>query len=112
MLNYDTTLIAKASELEIQNTFLTYQLDSTTQLLQKNTSRLLYLESLKEDIEKGSNGDLVLNLTQILANLKKENAAIKKEKSIHEQENKKLKEDVKILLREIDRLKNSLPIPE
>ena len=106
MLNYDTTLVSRASFLESENKALTFKLDSTTQALNKNQSRLAYLESIKEDVEKGSNGDLVLNLTSILAELKKENNSLKSDEVAYRNKNTQLKEDNKILLREIDRLKS------
>ena len=106
MLNYDTTLVSRASFLESENKALTFKLDSTTQALDKNQSRLAYLESIKEDVEKGSNGDLVLNLTSILAELKKENNSLKSDEVAYRNKNTQLKEDNKILLREIDRLKS------
>jgi hypothetical protein len=106
MLNYDTTLVSRASFLESENKALTFKLDSTTQALDKNQSRLAYLESIKEDVEKGSNGDLVLNLTSILAELKKENNSLKSDEVANRNKNTQLKEDNKILLREIDRLKS------
>ena len=105
MLNYDTTLVARASFLETENKVLSYKLDSTTQALNQNQNRLAYLESIKEDVESGSNGDLVLNLTSILAELKKENKSLKKDNQDYKNTNKQLKEDNMILLREIDRLK-------
>ena len=106
MLNYDTTLVSRASFLESENKALTFKLDSTTEALNKNQSRLAYLESIKEDVEKGSNGDLVLNLTSILAELKKENNSLKSDEVAYRNKNTQLKEDNKILLREIDRLKS------
>jgi len=106
MLNYDTTLVSRASFLESENKVLSFKLDSTTQALNQNQNRLAYLESIKEDIEKGSNGDLVLNLTSILAELKKENKSLKREQVAYKNKNEQLKEDNKILLREIDRLKS------
>ncbi len=106
MLNYDTTIVARASFLEVENKVLSYKLDSTTRILNQNQKRLVYLESIKEDVENGSNGDLVLNLTSILADLKSENKSLKKNQKDYTNTNKQLKEDNKILLREIDRLKS------
>jgi len=105
MLNYDTTLVTRAAFLETENKVLSFKLDSTTQALNQNQSKLAYLQSIKEDVEKGSNGDLVLNLTSILADLKKENKSLKKDYTDYKNTNKQLKEDNMILLREIDRLK-------
>ena len=106
MLNYDTTIIARVSLLEVENKTLSYKLDSTTRVLNQNQKRLVYLESIKDDVENGSNGDLVLNLTSILADLKRENKLLKKNQVDYSNIKKQLKEDNKILLREIDRLKS------
>lgn len=106
MLNYDTTIIARVSLLEVENKILSYKLDSTTRVLNQNQKRLVYLESIKDDVENGSNGDLVLNLTSILADLKRENKFLKKNQVDYSNTKKQLKEDNKILLREIDRLKS------
>jgi hypothetical protein len=105
MLNYDTSLITRAKTLDLENSLLTKQLDSVSRVLRQAESRLIYLESLKEDIEKGSNGDLVINLTTILADIKKENKELKSQSDFYKTESEKLKEDNRILLREIDRLK-------
>ncbi|NNJ54605.1 MAG: hypothetical protein HKP14_00655 [Bacteroidia bacterium] len=112
MLNYDTTLVTKAQEYQINNQILTHKLDSTSSELRKAQKRLVYLESVKEDIEKGSNGDLVLNLTTILAELKKENKDLKQESADIKAVNAGLKKDNEVLLREIDRLKYMLNIRE
>ncbi len=112
MLNYDTTLVTKSLEYQTNNKILTHKLDSTSSELRKAQKRLVYLESVKEDIEKGSNGDLVLNLTTILAELKKENKDLKKASAELKTDNAGLKKDNEVLLREIDRLKYMLNIRE
>lgn len=111
MLNYDTSLITRAKTLDIVNSQLTEQLDSVSRALRQAESRLVYLESLKEDVEKGSNGDLVINLTTILADVKQENKTLKSQAEQYKVETEKLKEDNRVLLREIDRLKNLLNAP-
>ncbi|MGB1038208.1 MAG: hypothetical protein ACPGYY_06130 [Bacteroidia bacterium] len=105
MLNYDTTLVNRAQELEASNKSLSHRLDSTTKMLEVNKKRLEYLESMKEDIENGSNGDLVLSLTEILTGIKKENKSLKKSSQAKTIENAQLKKDNAVLLREIERLK-------
>ncbi|PCJ67614.1 MAG: hypothetical protein COA58_00315 [Bacteroidetes bacterium] len=112
MLSYDTTLVSRSAELQINNRLLSSKLDSTSRELSRNKKRLIYLESLKEDIEAGSNGDLVLNLTTILANIKNDNKKLKGEASILEMKNEVLKKDNEVLLREIDRLKYMLDLKE
>lgn len=105
MLNYDTTLVNSARELEANNKLLSHKLDSTTKMLEVNKKRLEYLESMKEDIENGSNGDLVLSLTEILTGIKKENKTLKESFELKTVENSQLKKDNAVLLREIERLK-------
>jgi len=112
MLNYDTALVRKAGQLEIDNRFLNHKLDSTNRELSKSKKRLDYLESLKEDIEKGANGDLVLNLTSILADIKKENNALQTKATEAEKANKQLKKDNEVLLREVERMKYLLNIQD
>ena len=112
MLNYDTTLVARSSELEINNRILSNKLDSTSKELTRNKKRLIYLESLKEDIEAGSNGDLVLNLTTILAEVKNDNKKLKTEAGALKTTNDQLKKDNEVLLREIERLKYMLDLKE
>ncbi len=112
MLNYDTSIVTKTKQLSINNRFLAMQLDSVSKALIKTNTRLTYLESLKEDIESASNGDLVLNLSSILANMKRENSKLKiinKELNLN---NSQLKKDNNVLLREIERMKYLLEIQE
>jgi hypothetical protein len=107
-LNYDTTMVANFKTITANNRILTQKLDSTTRALKAANKRLKYLESLKEDIEKGSNGDLVLNLTSILATIKEENKSLKSEVSVLQISNTELKKDNEVLLREVERLKYRL----
>lgn len=112
MLNYDTTLLTRSAELEIDNRILSNKLDSTSRALTVASKRLTYLESLKEDIEAGSNGDLVLNLTSILADIKRENKTLKITNQELERTNAQQKKDNEVLLREIERMKYLLEIQE
>lgn len=112
MLNYDTTLVERASRLSTENQLLSFKLDSASKELRISKKRLVYLESLKEDIEAGTNGDLVLNLTTILANVKGDFTKLKNESKVIEAQNKKLTKDNAVLLREIDRMRNLLEMQE
>lgn len=112
MLNYDTTLVTRSTELEIDNRILSSKLDSTSKQLTVATKRLVYLESLKEDIEAGSNGDLVLNLSSILAEIKRENKTLKITNQELERTNTQQKKDNEVLLREIERMKYLLEMQE
>jgi hypothetical protein len=110
MLTYDTALVSTAKQLEIDNRYLNNKLDSTSRKLSTNKKRLKYLESVKEDIEKGANGDLILNLTSILADIKKENNTLQTKTDVTTERNVQLKKDNEVLLREIERMKYLLNI--
>ena len=112
MLNYDTTLVSRSTTLEYNNKILSEKLDSTTKIVTRNKKRLEYLESLKEDVENGSNGDLVLNLTSILADVKNENQRLKAENRTTKEQKEQVKKDNTVLLREIERLKYILNLKE
>lgn len=105
MVHQDTTLVSKAARLESDNRVLLSRLDSTTRELQKGKRRLEYLESIKEDIENGDDGDLVLSLTSILSDVKKDNKALKEQLRTTQEESSALKKENEILLREIERIK-------
>ncbi len=110
MLNYDTTLVMRSTDLEAENERLLYMLDSTTRALSIASRRLEFLESFREDVEAGSNGDLVLNLSTILAEIKKENATLKEENNQLKTDNQELENGNDILLREVDRLRKLLEL--
>jgi hypothetical protein len=112
MLNYDTSLVSRSTTLEYNNKILSKKLDSTSRIVSRNKKRLEYLESLKEDVEKGSNGDLVLNLTSILADLKNENQKLKADNATAKEQKEQVKKDNTVLLREIERLKYMLDLKE
>jgi len=112
MLNYDTSLVSRSTILEYNNKILSEKLDSTSRVVTRNKKRLEYLESLKEDVEKGSNGDLVLNLTSILADIKNENQQLKAQNAEATKQKDQIKKDNTILLREIERLKYMLDLKE
>jgi hypothetical protein len=105
LLNYDTSLVTRSQELLKVNRKLTLRLDSTNKVLNQDKKRLEYLESLKEDIEKGSNGDLVISLTTILADIKKDHQVLIDRTEFAEENSKALKTENEVLLREIKRLK-------
>ncbi len=112
MLNYDTSLVSRSKELEVMNRMLIGKLDSASNELRRSSKRLAYLESLREDIEAGSNGDLVLNLSSIMAEVKNENKTLKQQLAEKEKEKEGLKTDNVVLLREIERLKYLLNIQD
>jgi hypothetical protein len=112
MLNYDTSLVSRSATLEYNNKILSEKLDSTTKIVTRNKKRLEYLESLKEDVENGSNGDLVLNLTSILADVKNENQRLKAENRTTKEQKEQVKKDNTVLLRQIERLKYMLNLKE
>ncbi len=112
MLNYDTTLLSKANQLEIDNEELSLKLDSASNALTIANKRLKYLESFKEDIENSSNGDMILNLSNILADIKVENKELTQKAARLEAQNAGLKKDNEVLMREIDRLKYMLDLKD
>lgn len=111
-LNYDTTLVNQASKFEKQNSILSFKLDSTSTALNRAIKRLEYLESFKQEIENGSNGDLVISLTSILADAKKESKKLKKEVENQKLINTATEKENQILLREVERYKYLLNLKE
>ncbi|MBR9859727.1 hypothetical protein GYB22_03065 [bacterium] len=105
MLTYDTALVSQSAQLRSENARMTVLLDSISKELNKAKKRLEYLESFKEDVEAASNGDLVLNLTNILAQLKTDNKNLEKEITSLKANNAELKRENEVLLREVERLR-------
>ncbi len=89
-LSLDTSSANAAKSLEKENAELKQQLDSKTNQLNQANKRLAYLESMKEDIEAQTNGDIILHLTKLLSEQKEETNQLK-------EENKKLKEEIRAL---------------
>lgn len=75
----DTTLRGKNKILSSENKDLNKRVVRLEDDLYKAKNRLEYLESMKADIESDPNGDLILNLTELLATEKKKNLELRKE---------------------------------
>ena len=75
----DTTLRGKTQRLSKENKELNKKVIRLEEDLYKAQTRLEYLESMKKDIETDPNGDLILNLTELLAAEKKKNKDLRKE---------------------------------
>ncbi|MCB9262016.1 MAG: hypothetical protein H6607_06550 [Flavobacteriales bacterium] len=78
-LTIDTTSASKVKELNKDNVELKSKVAQLETELQQAQKRLTYLESMKEDIEKQTDGDLVLSLTELLSKEKEKNKALKAE---------------------------------
>jgi len=89
-LSLDTSVISQNKTLKKENSDLLFRVNSLETELEKAKERLSYLESMKADIESNSNGDLILNLTQMLSRENAKNEVLKKE-------NEKLRKDIKEL---------------
>lgn len=97
----DTTARRANKELMQKNQELIRQVAKLEADMETNKKRLAYLESMKQDIEKSSNGDLVLSLTELLAKEKSNSAQTK-------EQNEKLKIEVFVLQKELEELKYRL----
>jgi hypothetical protein len=75
----DTTLGSRVNTLIIDNNQLSKKLSETEEKLFTAQNRLEYLESMKNDIEGDPDGDLIIRLTELLAEEKSENFNLKKE---------------------------------
>lgn len=80
-LTIDTTSANKVKTLTKENNELTTKLKDLEEALNKDKKRLAYLESMKEDIESQTNGDLILHLTKLLSDQKEENRKLEAEKT-------------------------------
>lgn len=79
-LTLDTSSASAVKSLKKENTGLKTKIESLEKELAQQQKRLSYLESMKEDIESQTNGDLILHLTKLLSDQKEENNQLKKEK--------------------------------
>lgn len=70
----DTSARKANLDLTRKNTELSKKVIQLEQELEIKKKRLSYLESMKEDLEKSQNGDLIINLTDLLAKEKKDHA--------------------------------------
>ena len=66
--------------LSKENNSLKTKVEQLEKDLAQQQKRLSYLESMKEDIESQTNGDIILHLTKLLSEQKEENNQLKKEK--------------------------------
>lgn len=107
LVSFDTTIVQEVQTLRFTNTQLTTQLEQSIKELNLVKKRLSYLESMKQDVERGSNGDLIINLTTILSEIKQENAKLKSEKEALETEKNQLSKDNILLMREIEKIRNT-----
>jgi hypothetical protein len=94
----DTAARKTNKELSLKNQELTKQLGAIEAELESKRKRLQYLESMKEDLEKSANGDLIISLTELLSKEKKELAAAK-------EDNTKKKLEIFTLQKQIEELR-------
>jgi hypothetical protein len=78
-LAIDTTSASKVKVLEEDNKALQTERDRLEEELKQAKKRLTYLESMKEDIESQTNGDLILHLTGLLSKEKDKNKALEQQ---------------------------------
>lgn len=79
-LTIDTSSASTVKVLSKENTSLKTKIETLEKDLEQQQKRLSYLESMKEDIESQTNGDIILHLTKLLSEQKEENNQLKKEK--------------------------------
>jgi len=94
----DTTARRTNKDLALKNQELTKLLSAIQAELESKRKRLQYLESMKEDLEKSANGDLIISLTELLSKEKKELASAKKD-------NEKKKLEIFTLQKQIEELR-------
>ncbi|MFT5723732.1 MAG: hypothetical protein ACI9JN_000849 [Bacteroidia bacterium] len=79
-LTIDTSSASSVKLLRKENETLKSKIDSKEKELGQVHKRLAYLESMREDIESQTNGDIILHLTKLLSDNKLENDQLKKDK--------------------------------
>ncbi len=79
-LTLDTSSANTVKVLSKENNSLKTKVEQLEKDLAQQQKRLSYLESMKEDIESQTNGDIILHLTKLLSEQKEENNQLKKEK--------------------------------
>jgi hypothetical protein len=94
----DTSARRANKELALKNQELSKQIGALETELETKRKRLQYLESMKEDLEKSANGDLIISLTELLAKEKKELSALK-------EDNEKKKLEIFTLQKQLEELK-------
>lgn len=75
----DTAARAKNRELEKNYLEASQKVRKYEMELEEKKKRLEYLEAFKQEIEKSNNGDIILNLTQMLAEEKRKNRELQTE---------------------------------
>ena len=91
-LSIDTTAVQENKTLKSENRDLNRRVSELEAKVDNAKDRLAYLESMKEDIENNTNGDVILNLTELLSrekakneNLVNENQKLQKELKEYQQ---------------------------
>jgi predicted RNase H-like nuclease (RuvC/YqgF family) len=79
-LTLDTSSAKTVKVLSKENKELKTNIEKLESEISQVQKRLSYLESMKEDIESQTNGDLILHLTKLLSDKKEENDQLKQEK--------------------------------
>lgn len=79
-LTMDTSSISTVKVLTKENKAQLSRIETMEKEMAQMEKRLSYLESMKEDIESQTNGDIILHLTKLLSDQKIENDKLKKEK--------------------------------
>ncbi|MCO4819757.1 MAG: hypothetical protein KC517_09045 [Bacteroidetes bacterium] len=79
-LTLDTSSASTVKVLNKENKQQLDRIATLEQEVEEMQKRLSYLESMKEDIESQTNGDIILHLTKLLSDQKAENNALKKDK--------------------------------
>ncbi|MFT5513800.1 MAG: hypothetical protein ACI8SE_002210 [Bacteroidia bacterium] len=79
-LTIDTSSASTVKVLTKENKEQQGKIDRIEKELTQMQKRLSYLESMKEDIESQTNGDIILHLTKLLSDQKIESDKLKKEK--------------------------------
>jgi hypothetical protein len=100
----DTSARKQNTDLMSKNQELMKRITALEDELTEKTRRLEFLESMKADLEKSSNGDLIINLTQLLAAEKNENAELKKDLTKAKERNADLKTKIQELKLKISEL--------
>lgn len=97
MSGIDTSAQKANKELTTKNQELGKQIIALEQEMERMKKRLAYLESMKEDLEKSQNGDMIVNLTNLLAKEKKEHTETKGLLIKETEKNKELQKELESL---------------
>ena len=102
----DTSARRQNADLAVKNQELMKRITKMEAELEEKNKRLEFLESMKTDLEKSSNGDLIINLTQLLAQEKKDKEEYKKDLQRQRERNADLKikiEELKLKISELEK---------